>query len=57
MPSRENTVTVAFIVAAFALVYAALELTDLPTWGAPAILIGVGVIAPQLVNEYLDDTV
>lgn len=53
MVSRENAVIAGFIALALVVLYALLELTSLPTWASSAVVLGVGVIAPLLVNEYL----
>ncbi|ERG99151.1 MAG: hypothetical protein J07HQX50_00293 [Haloquadratum sp. J07HQX50] len=53
MISRENTVIIGFIVLATLLVVPLSE-SDPPVWAAPIVIIGVGVIAPILVNEYLN---
>jgi len=54
MVSRENRVIVACIASALVLLYLATELATLPTWGSAAIVLGVGVVVPTLVNTYLD---
>lgn len=54
MISRENKVIVAFIALAVLLLFVLAESTTLPTWAGGAVLIGVGVLAPLLVNNYLD---
>jgi hypothetical protein len=53
MISRENTVIIGFIMLATLLIVP-LSGSDPPMWAAPIVIIGVGVIAPILVNEYLD---
>jgi len=52
--SRENAVTVSFIALAAVALFAVNELTTPPTWVGAAVLLGVGVVIPTLVNEYLD---
>lgn len=54
MVSRENAVIAACIAAAFGLPVALTAVTTPPTWASAAVLVGVGVVAPQLLNEYLD---
>ena len=54
MVSRENAVVFGFGVAALLLGYGGLWLTDLSTNLLIGIILVVGVIAPQLVNGYLD---
>jgi hypothetical protein len=54
MVSRETRVGGAFIVLAVLATYGVLQF-DPPDWAAPAILLGVGVVAPLLVNDYLDN--
>jgi hypothetical protein len=53
MVSRETRVGGAFVVLALLITYGTLQF-DPPDWAAPAILLGIGVVAPLLVNEYLD---
>lgn len=57
MVSRENTVILICIVGSFA-VAKAVEATGAayPFWFLIALLIGGGVVLPQLVNGYLDQT-
>lgn len=54
MLSRENSVIVVCILAAIGLVYALSTLMTLPTWGTVAVVLGIGVLLPTLLNEYLD---
>ncbi|QLG29217.1 hypothetical protein HUG10_17520 [Halorarum halophilum] len=54
MISRENTVIVAFIALAVLLLFVLAEVTNPPMWAGGAVLISVGVLAPLLVNNYLD---
>jgi hypothetical protein len=51
--SRETRVGIAFIVLALLSAYAALRF-DAPSWAVSAIVLGVGVVCPLLVNDYLD---
>jgi len=51
--SRETRVGSVFIALALLVAYGTLQF-DVPGWAAPAILLGVGVVAPLLVNGYLD---
>lgn len=53
MVSRENTVIVGFVALALVLLYGLLAVTNLPTWASSAVVLGVGVVAPILVNGYL----
>ena len=54
MLSRENKVMVAFIALALLSLFVLLSLSEPPTWVSGALVIGIGVIAPLLVNTYLD---
>ncbi|WP_348612739.1 hypothetical protein [Halobaculum rarum] len=54
MVSRENVVILVFIAAAVVLLYATTLLGEQPVWVGGAVVIGVGVVAPLLVNSYLD---
>ena len=54
MVSRENAVIGACIALAVLLVFVLTETTDPPTWVASAVVLGVGVVVPLLVNGYLD---
>ncbi len=54
MLSRENAVIAGFIALAIALLAAVLGVSDPPAWVSVAVVVGVGVIAPTLLNEYLD---
>ena len=51
MVSRENQVIVAFGLLAIVLLYASATFTNLPTWVNIAVVIIVGVIIPQVVNN------
>ncbi|GAB3418225.1 hypothetical protein GCM10027435_17920 [Haloparvum alkalitolerans] len=53
MVSRENRVIAACIVLAVLLLFALNAVTDPPSWATLAVLLGVGVLVPTLVNEYL----
>ncbi|MFC6941018.1 hypothetical protein ACFQE8_13775 [Salinirubellus sp. GCM10025818] len=55
MLSTENRVIVACGVAALVLGYGVLAVTDLPTWAGIAVVLGVGVVLPQIVIDRLDD--
>lgn len=54
MVSRENRVIAVCIALAVLLLFALNAVTDPPSWAVLAALLGVGVVAPTLVNEYLD---
>ena len=54
MVSRENAVVLTFGVVALLLGYGGLWLTDLPTEVLIGTILFVGVVAPQLLNGYLD---
>jgi hypothetical protein len=54
MVSRENRVIVGFVLAAMVLGLGVTELTALPSEASLGILLVVGVVAPILVNNYLD---
>lgn len=53
MVSRETRVGGVFIALALLGAYGTLQL-DAPDWAAPAVILGVGVVAPLLVTDYLD---
>lgn len=53
MVSRENKVVIVFVALALVVLYGLLEVRDLPTWASSAVIIGIGVVCPVLVNEYL----
>jgi len=55
MVSRENRVIGAFVVVAFVLTYGGFWLTELPDEVLLGVLILVGVIAPMVVNNHLDN--
>ena len=54
MLSTENRLILAFGTVALILGYGAAVFTDLPTWVGVAIVIGVGVIVPQVLSSYLE---
>ncbi|MDS0284227.1 hypothetical protein [Haloarcula onubensis] len=54
MVSRENTVIAAYLAVTLFLLYAVIETASPPVWVSSAILLGLGVVAPTLTNEYLD---
>ena len=54
MVSRENKVILLFVALTVPSLVVVLELTEPPSWVGGAITLGVGVIAPLLVNGYLD---
>lgn len=53
MVSRENAVIVASLVVAIAAWYLIEAFVTSPPWASWAVLIGVGVLLPTLVNEHL----
>lgn len=54
MPSRENIVILGFIAVAVTAAVGSDTVASPPSWLPLAILLGLGVIAPLLVNNYLD---
>lgn len=56
MVSRENKVIAGFITLAIILLFGIHSVSEPPTWVSGAIVIGVGVIVPTLINEYLTRT-
>ena len=54
MLSRENSVIAVCILGAVGSVYALSTMMTLPTWGSVAVVLGIGVLLPTLLNEYLD---
>lgn len=56
MVSRENKVTVAFVAIAVLLLFVVSEYLPRSTWAGSAVVLVVGVLAPLLVNTYLDRT-
>jgi hypothetical protein len=55
MVSRENTVILLFATTGLVLAYGGRVLTGLSDAVLLGILIFAGVVAPQLLNDYLDD--
>jgi hypothetical protein len=55
MVSRENTVVVLFATVGLALAYGGRVVTNLDDTVLVGILIFVGVVAPQLLNNYLEN--
>ena len=53
MVSRENKVIAGFIALAVILLFGIHSVLEPPTWVSGAVVIGVGVVVPTLVNEYL----
>lgn len=53
MVSSENQVIIVFIALAIVLLFGLLSVTEPPTWMSGAVILGVGVIAPTIINEYL----
>lgn len=51
MVSRENQIIVAFGLLAIILLYLLSAFTDFPTWVSIAVVIIVGVIIPQVINN------
>jgi len=51
MVSRENQVILGFGLLAVILLYLVATLTTLPTWVSIAVVIVVGVIVPQVINN------
>jgi len=51
MVSRENQVILGFGLLALVLLYLVATLTTLPTWVSIAVVIVVGVISPQVINN------
>ena len=54
MVSRENRVVLATGSAALVLLYVFAAVVHAPTWVGTGIVLAVGVVLPQLVNDYLD---
>jgi len=52
--SRENKVVLGFMTLALALLIVVGQFSGLPAWVGGAVLLGVGVVCPIAVNEYLD---
>ena len=55
MISRENKIIAGFVIVAIALYFSLLSFTDLAFEVVLGFLILIGVIAPMMVNNYLDD--
>lgn len=55
MISRENKITAGFVIVAMALYFSLLSFTDLAFELVVGLLILIGVIAPMMVNNYLDN--
>jgi 2-phosphoglycerate kinase len=53
MVSAENKVIAGFITLAVILLFGIHSVSEPPTWVSGAVVIGVGVIVPTLINEYL----
>jgi len=51
MVSRENQIILGFGLLALILLYLVATLTTLPTWVSIAVVIVVGVIVPQVINN------
>jgi len=51
MVSRENQIILGFGLLALVLLYFVATLTTLPTWVSIAVVIVVGVIVPQVINN------
>ena len=56
MVSRENAVILLFMAVGLVLAYGGRVTTDLSDTVLIGVLILVGVVVPQLLNEYLDDS-
>ena len=54
MPSREDIVILSFIAVAVTAAVGIDTVVDVPGWLPLGLLIALGVIAPMLVNNYLD---
>lgn len=54
MLSRENAVILASMVVAVAAAVLVETYADAPAWVSAGVLIGIGVVVPTVVNEYLD---
>ena len=54
MLSRENTIILAFVAVAATAAVGIDTVADVPEWLPVGFLIGLGVVAPLLVNSYLD---
>jgi len=56
MVSRENKLIVGFGSVAPVLMYAIVVFTSLPQWVSMTVLFVIGIIIPQILNNYLDRT-
>lgn len=54
MVSRENKVITGFVLLAIVLLFGIFSISNPPTWVGGAVILGIGVIAPTLINEYLN---
>ena len=54
MVSRENVVVLVSMVVALPVTYLVYAFADLPFWAELLVLVGLGVVVPTLVNDYLD---
>ena len=54
MVSRENAVILVSMAVALPAAYLVYAFADVPFWADMLVLMGIGVIVPTLVNEYLD---
>jgi|GEM_PF-1582882 len=54
MVSRENKVVLTTGTAALVLLYVFATMVHTPTWVGTGVVLVVGVVLPQLVNDYLD---
>ena len=54
MPSRENTVILAFIAVAVTAAVGIDTVVGVPDWLPFGLLLALGVVAPMLVNNYFD---
>ncbi|MFC6614252.1 hypothetical protein ACFQAS_04675 [Halopenitus salinus] len=54
MVSRENKVGIGFIALAIVLLFGLDSVTEPPPWLSVAVILGVGVVVPILINEYID---
>ena len=55
MLSTENEIIAVCGAAALVLGYGVLAVADLPTWVGIAVVLGVGVVLPQLLTDRLDE--
>lgn len=54
MVSRENAVIFASMIVAIVAAVLAETLANAPDWASVSLLIGIGVVVPTVVNQYLD---